>query len=197
MANAKVIFGNEVLIDLTSDTVDAAHLLSGYTAHKKDGTTITGECSYDADTSDANATSGEILNTKTAYVNGTKVTGSMPNRGEVHGTISSLATPYSIPSGYHDGSGDVEIDSVEAAKIVDTNIKAGVSILGVTGSYAGEPVTAGPITVTPYTTSKTHLPAQGDDYISQVTVNAITVTRVVDQTSGGTVVTIGDIDPDA
>ena len=38
----KVVYGGNTLIDLTSDTVEAAYLASGKTAHKKDGSTITG-----------------------------------------------------------------------------------------------------------------------------------------------------------
>ena len=42
MAANKVVYGNNTLIDLTGDTVDAGTLLEGYTAHRKDGTTATG-----------------------------------------------------------------------------------------------------------------------------------------------------------
>lgn len=44
MANpiSKVVYGNKTLIDLTSDTVTADKLLSGITAHAKDGNAITG-----------------------------------------------------------------------------------------------------------------------------------------------------------
>lgn len=52
----KIIFGGETLIDLTSDTVDASHLSYGYTAHDKSGAPITGTNTFDADTSDADAT---------------------------------------------------------------------------------------------------------------------------------------------
>lgn len=38
----KVIYGDEVLIDLTADTVTAASLLKGVTAHRADGSTIIG-----------------------------------------------------------------------------------------------------------------------------------------------------------
>ena len=51
MAINKVIYGGETLIDLTGDTVDAAHLLSGTTAHDKSGAVIIGACTYDSDTS--------------------------------------------------------------------------------------------------------------------------------------------------
>lgn len=42
MATNKVVYGNQTLIDLTEDTVTAATLVSGTTAHKADGTTVTG-----------------------------------------------------------------------------------------------------------------------------------------------------------
>ncbi len=197
MAISKVIYGNTTLIDLTSDTVDSAHMLSGYTAHGADGEVVQGACDFDANTSDATAQASEILTGKSAYVGGSKVDGSMPNRGAVSGSISALSTPYSIQNGYHDGSGTVGIDSTEAAKIIDTNIKSGVTILGVTGTYAGEPVTAEPISVTPYTTQKTYLPPSGADYISQATVAAIAYQEVTDPVHGGKIVTIGTIDPDA
>ena len=118
----KVIYGNDTLIDLTGDTITASDLASGKTAHDRSGAIITGTNTNDADTSDADALAGEILATKTAYVNGSKVTGSMPNRGSVTGSIATKAGTYSIQNGYHDGSGTVGIDSTEQDKIIPTNI---------------------------------------------------------------------------
>ena len=134
----KVIYGGNTLIDLTADTVVASGLQSGLTAHDKSGAVITGTNTYDADTSDADASQAEILLNKTAYVNGVKLTGTMPNRGAVTGTISTKAGTYTIQNGYHDGSGRVSISSTEQAKIIAGNIKAGIQILGVTGTYSGE-----------------------------------------------------------
>ena len=186
----KVIYGSQTLIDLTGDTVDASKILSGYTAHDKSGAPITGSCTYDADTSDADANASEILSNNTAYVNGSKVTGTMPNRGGVAGTISDVSSPYTVQNGYHDGSGTVDIDSTEKAKIIAGNIKDGVTILGVLGTYTGEGVTAQTKTVTPATTSQTVLPDSGYDYLAQVNVNAIPYTEV-DNVQGGKTVTIG------
>ena len=189
--NSKVVLSTgEVLIDLTADTVAAALLLSGYTAHGADGAPITGSCTYDADTSDANALAAEILATKTAYVNGVKVTGSMTNRGAVAGVISTVDGTYTVPQGYHDGSGTVEISSTEQAKIIAGNIKSGVEILGVTGTYTGEAISARSATATPTFSSQTILPGTGYDYLSQVTVDAIPVSRVLNA-AGGYTVTIG------
>jgi len=111
MAYSKIIYGGNVLIDLTGDTVAADKLLAGITAHGKDGEEITGTCAYDAATGDATAAEGEILLGKTAYVKGAKKAGTMPNRGAVTGTIATKAGEYTVPAGYHNGSGKVGISS--------------------------------------------------------------------------------------
>ena len=196
MAKNKVIFGNQVIIDLTDATLgatDGDKILSGETAYGKDGEKIAGSCTYDADTSDADASASEILLSKTAYVNGNKLTGTMPNNGGTGGTISSLATPYTIPQGYSDGSATVGVDQTEAAKIIPGNIKEGVEILGVTGTYTGEGVTAQAKTATPYTTAQTVLPDTGFDYLSQVNVEAIYYNESAN--AYGTTVTIGTVAP--
>lgn len=186
----KVIYGGQTLIDLTSDTVTASDILTGKKAHDKSGAQITGTCSYDADTSDANATAAEILATKTAYVAGSKITGSMPNRGAVTGTISTKTQQYTIQNGYHDGSGKVSISSTEQAKIIAGNIRQGVTILGVEGTMSGsEDVHAQTKTVTPATTAQTVTPDTGYNYLTQVTVNAIPYVET-DNASGGITVTI-------
>lgn len=195
----KVVYGNTTLIDLTADTVEASKMLSGYTAHDKSGAPITGNCTFDADTSDATATASEILKNKTAYVNGNKVTGSMTNVGSQTSTISNKNDVVSITAGYHDGSGTVALNSTEAAKIVAGNIKNGVELLGVVGTYTGsELIKATTKTATPYTTAKTYLPSQdGDyDYYTQVTVNAIAYVET-DNSAGGKTVTIGTVAPAA
>lgn len=192
-AISKVVYGNTTLIDLTSDTITASDLAYGVTAHGADGEAITGSSTKDSDTTDADATASEILSGKTAYVNKNKLTGSMTNRGGVTGTISTVSGAYSIQSGYHDGSGTVAIDSTEQAKIIASNIKNGVEILGVTGSYTGEGVPTQSKTATPYTTSQTILPDAGYN-LSQVTVNAIKYVES-SNSAGGITVTIGDVAP--
>ena len=178
------------MIDLTGDTVTPDKLLAGYTAHGRDGEPITGTCEFDADTDDATALAAEILSGKSAYAKKNKVTGTMPNNGSVTGEIDSVNGEYTIPMGFHDGSGKVGIAETEAEKIVAGNIKAGVEILGVTGTYGGEEISAQAKTVTPRTTQQTVQPDSGYDYLSAVTVNAIPYTES-DNSAGGVTVTIG------
>lgn len=191
MAVSKVIYGGTTLIDLTADTVVANKVLTGYTAHGADGEVITGTCSYDSNTQDATASDSEILSGKTAYVKGSKKTGTMANNGAVTGTISTKDGSYTIPQGYHDGSGKVSIDSTEQAKLIATNIRDGVTILGVLGTMSGtEGANPQSKTVTPSTTQQTILPDEGYNYLSQVTVNAIPYSES-ENSAGGTTVTIG------
>ena len=187
----KIIFGGNVLIDLTADTVTASSLAYGVTAHDKSGAPITGTSTFDADTSDANAIASQLLLNKTAYVNGNKITGTMPNRGAVSGTISTKTGTYTILQGYHDGSGSVAIDSTEQAKIIPENIRQGITILGIQGTMSGsEDVVAEAVVATPTTSIQTITPGTGYNYISQVTVNAIPYTET-DNAAGGVTVTIG------
>lgn len=189
----KVIVNGQVKMDLTSDTVDAVHLLSGYTAHDKSGAPIEGTCTFDTNTQDANATAPEILQGKTAYAKGNKLTGFMPNKGSVTGNITSINTPYTIPMGYHDGAGTVGIDSTEKAKIIPENIREGITILGIEGEMSGtEGAKAQSKTVTPTFSEQVISPDAGSgyNYLAQVTVKAIPVKETAGE-NGGLTLTIG------
>lgn len=190
MAVNKVIYGGNVLIDLTSDTVTVDKLASGITAHDKSGVIITGTNTYDADTQDATASAAEILSGKTAYVRSSKVTGTMANNGGVTGTISTKSGMYTIPQGFHDGSGKVSIATTEQTKLIPTNIREGVTILGVEGIMSGtEDAKPQAKTVTPSTEAQTILPDEGYNYLSQVTVSAIPYAES-ENSAGGVTATI-------
>lgn len=114
----------------------------------------------------ANATASQILSGQTAWVNGSKVTGNMLNRGAVSQSLGINGT-YTIPAGYHNGSGKVSqslpvqggstttpgtanktivaanryvngnIVVAGSGNLTAGNIKKGVNIFGVTGSWEG------------------------------------------------------------
>lgn len=188
----KVVYDGDTLIDLTSDTAAAADVLSGKYFHLASGQRTQGTCTYDSNTTDANATAGEILSGKTAYVNKNKVTGSMTNNGSNDVTVTSKSGT-SITAGYYDGSGKAVIDSTSATNLVATNIRSGVTILGVEGSLSPEDdLTVGPISATPTSSQQVITAAsQSLDYITQVTVAAIPYTETDNAQGGKTVVIAG------
>ncbi len=114
-------------------------------------------------TSDATATADKILSSYTAYGGNGKITGTMPDNGETNHTLP-INGSYTIPKGYHNGSGrisqSVTTKSAETYtpttsnqtiaagrylsgdqiikgdnNLVAGNIKKGISIFGVNGSY--------------------------------------------------------------
>ena len=186
----KVIYGGTTLIDLTADTITAADVLNSKVFHLPSGEVATGTSTLDSDTSADTAVVAEVLATKTFHARGAALTGTMPNRGAVTGTISTLSGTYTIPNGYHDGSGTVSIDSTEQAKLIASNIREGITILGVTGTMSGEEgVNAESKSVTPLVTAQTITPSTGYNYLSQVIVAAIPYTET-DNAAGGKTATI-------
>lgn len=188
--NKVVLADGRTLIDLTGDDVKTSDVLYGIKFHLKSGEQTTGICTYDADTSDATAVAAEILSGVSAYVNGSKVSGSMTNQQSVTLEIDDVDDEITIPAGYHDGGGKAKLDATEKAKIIAGNIKSGVEILGVTGTYTGEGISARSTTADPTFEEQVILPGTGYDYLSQVTVNAISVVET-DNDAGGKTVTIG------
>ena len=183
----KVIYGGDVLIDLTGDSVSADKILKGITAHDKSGAKITGTCTFDSDTSEDTAAVAEILVGKTAHARGSKLTGTMKNNGAVKGTISTVAGEYTVPQ----GSGKVSIAATQQGKLIATNIREGVTILGVEGAMSGsEDMKPQSKEVTPSKEAQTIMPDEEYNCLSQVTVKAIPYVET-DNSAGGKTVTIG------
>lgn len=83
-------------------------------------------------TNDATATDLDVLANKTAYANGQKLYGSLPNKGEANIELTDLTTK-TVERGYYSG-GTAKIADAESAKIIPENIKSGVTVLGVEGT---------------------------------------------------------------
>lgn len=192
----KVVKDNVVIIDLTGDTVatDGSDVAYGKTFHAPDGAQVTGTNTKDVDSTDATATSGDILSGQTAYARGAKLTGTMPNRGAIDEVIDDKDDVIAVPAGYHDGSGTVQLDSTEKGKLIAGNIKSGVELLGVTGSYTGEGATLQTKSVNPSFSAQTIQPDQGYDGLAAVNLASVEgMFTESDNAAGGKTLTIANI----
>ena len=144
ITSGKYITGTQTIKAVELTNLTAANIKTGVTVKVGDSTdddcvtSVTGSF-----TSDANATAADLVASKTAYVNGSKITGEMVDRGTVTRTLDATTgnQSYTIPAGKHSGSGTVSI-------VLETK------------------------TVTPTTASQSVTPTSGK-VLSQVTVNAI------------------------
>lgn len=110
----------------------AGNIKKGVTILGVTGTCETGTTTSGIDTSDATATTSDIRKGKTAYVNGSKITGNMTEQSAQ--TITPSTTNKTISSGqYLTGTQTIKGD----ANLVAGNIKSGISIFGVMGTYTG------------------------------------------------------------
>lgn len=148
--------------DLDVVTADAGDVLAGKVIVGPDGEPLTGTLALSG-----NASDGQVLSGQTYYNTDakTKRTGTMPNRGAVNQSLA-INGSYTIPAGFHNGSGKVTqsvktkgaqtytpgttnqtiaagqyLTGAQTIKgdpnLRPENIKKGVSIMGITGSYSG------------------------------------------------------------
>lgn len=94
---------------------------------------ITGN-SNNMDTSSGDATAAQILSGKKACVDGSLLTGTMTNNGAVAGTISTSGGTYTVPAGYHNGSGKVTGPTL--ASLIGTNVTLSSAANLLTGNTA-------------------------------------------------------------
>lgn len=188
--NSKVVLANgEVLIDLTQDDVKEEHVQSGIYFHDKSGARKKGTNTKTVDASSVTAEASEVLAGRTFGKGNEVQTGTMPdNSGNTIEITNKEGT--SIPKGYTDGSSVAKISDSDSAKLIPGNIKEGVTILGVEGTYGDDDISSQSKDVTPTFEDQTIVPDDGFSFLTSVTVGAIPVERR-DNEAGGVTVTIG------
>lgn len=128
--NSKVIFNGEVLMDLTKDTVTAAKLLEGATAHGKDGERVTGKM-LDRNTVGKHGAVG--ASTAFPRVAVTPVERDTQAYQNTDGVSRLFLKP---PAGYYSGESYVGESYGNVASVIglnDGNLCAGNTVLGITG----------------------------------------------------------------
>ena len=124
-ANGVMVTGtipNKGPIDATINCGGSYTIPAGYYAT---GGTVT--ASSLASQTVADAVAGDILSNKTAWINGNKIVGTMPDRAAVTSALNCGGS-YTIPAGYHNGSGKITANSLASqtsATAVAGDIKRG------------------------------------------------------------------------
>ena len=188
--NNKIVLGDgTVLIDLTMDDVKPEHVQKGIKFHDKTGAEKTGTNTKTVDASGVTAEPAEVLAGETFGRGSEVATGTMPNNSGKNVLVTSKSGT-SIPRGYYDGAGTAKISEEDAVKLVPGNIKEGVTILGVTGEFGADDISAQYKEVMPTFADQQISPDSGYSFLSGVLVKAIPV-LYTDNNAGGQTVTIG------
>lgn len=178
MAISKITVNGITNMDVTSDTVDAEHLLYGYTAHDASGTQITG--TY------VGSTPSMQTKTVTPTTSQQIITPDSGYNGLSQVTINSIPSQYIIPAGTKSITANGTGIDVAAYANVDVAVPSG------TPSLQSK-------TATPTEQQQIIQPDNGYDGLNQVTVGAISSTYIgsgIDQrdsddlTASGATVTV-------
>ena len=89
---------------------------------------------------EGNAEPNFVVGGKTFYSNSyEKQEGTMTNNGDVSGDITTKNDIINVPAGFCENS-SIQISPDEQSKIIPSNIKQGITILGELGTYSGETI---------------------------------------------------------
>lgn len=166
------------------------------------------------DVSNVNATAPDVLTGKIIVLaDGTVTTGTMPNIGKQTKTLNATVVSYTIPKGYHDGTGTVTI-TLENKTVTPTKTKQEITPTNgkVLNKVTVEPIPAAYQNVTNVTSTAAGTLA-GDIFVDSTgeevegimpnngatggEINGLTVTSYTipaGYTSGGTVILNGEIE---
>lgn len=180
----------EVIMDLTQDDVKPEYVQKDIWFHDKTGKRQQGTNTKTVDASAVTAEAADVLAPKTFGKGNEVAVGTMPDNSGKDVVISNK-TGTSVPYGYSDGSGKARLSDDDLAKLIPENIKEGITILEVVGTYGAGDMSAISKEVTPTFEEKVYNPSDdGVTFYSSVKVNAIKITRT-DNEAGGVTVTIG------
>lgn len=150
-----------------------------------------------SDTKVGTAGVGDVLSGKT-FTNASNVgaTGTMTNNGAVNKSLNTSTTSYTVPAGYHNGSGKVSITTQEKTVTAGTSASSVTPDSGkVLSKVTVNPTPSQEKTVTSSTSAQTVTPDSGK-LLSKVIVNAITnlssITRYQYSSSNTSQVLLGD-----